>query len=512
MNVRQALVAVGMLSVVPQRVASDAAITLTPASMARVTTIDQRYQSYNVEMAEVVGANFWKPYKNGQVQGSGANMFQKRPPINLTDARLRKLAAALAPAYMRVSGTWANSVYFADRSSAGTAKAPKGFQSVLTRAEWKRVVDFSHAVNARLVTSFAISPGVRNAAGVWTPEQARRFIAYTKSAGGDISAAEFFNEPSYASIGGAPKGYKAADYARDSAVFKVFARKAAPHMAIVGPGSVGESGALATAKGMPILHTAELLNATPRPKFDIYSYHSYAAASIRCASLGAGTQTSPAVALSKQWLSSPAEIYAFYIGLRNEYEPRTPVWITETADAACGGNPWASTFLDTFRYLDQLGWLAKDSVQVVFHNTLASSAYGLLDENTFSPRPNYWAALLWHRLMGNVVLDAGSSPGALRLYAHCLPGHAGGVTILAINTSKTAPQAVRLAASSERYTLTAHTLNAGVIELNGRDLALAPGNGLPAISGEPTGAGTIVLAPASITFLAVPGASNPRCR
>ena len=64
-------------------------------------------------------------------------------------------------------------------------------------------------------------------------------------------------------------------------------------------------------------------------------------------------------------------------------------------------------FLDTFRYLDQLGRLAKGGVQVVMHNTLAASDYGLLDERTLEPRPNYWGALLWRRLMGRAVLDAG---------------------------------------------------------------------------------------------------------
>ena len=32
------------------------------ATMARIATVDQRCQSYNVEMAEVIGGNFWKPY------------------------------------------------------------------------------------------------------------------------------------------------------------------------------------------------------------------------------------------------------------------------------------------------------------------------------------------------------------------------------------------------------------------------------------------------------------------
>jgi hypothetical protein len=76
--------------------------------------------------------------------------------------------------------------------------------------------------------------------------------------------------------------------------------------------------------------------------------------------------------------------------MRDRFQPGKPAWITETADAACGGNPWAATFLDSFRFLDQLARLAKHGVQAVFHNTLAASEYGLLDQGTFAPRPNYW--------------------------------------------------------------------------------------------------------------------------
>ena len=70
-------------------------------------------------------------------------------------------------------------------------------------------------------------------------------------------------------------------------------------------------------------------------------------------------------------------------------------------------SPWGGTFLDTFRYLDQLGRLAKQEVRVVAHNTLVASDSGLLKENTFTPKPNYWAALLWRRFMGTTVLDSG---------------------------------------------------------------------------------------------------------
>ena len=33
-----------------------------PANMTRLGTIDERYQSYNIEMLEVTGGMFWKPY------------------------------------------------------------------------------------------------------------------------------------------------------------------------------------------------------------------------------------------------------------------------------------------------------------------------------------------------------------------------------------------------------------------------------------------------------------------
>src|SRR4051812_41809838 len=74
-------------------------------SLPRIATIDPRYQSYNVEIAEVVGGNFWKPYtpqsiaqmrNSGSASGSGVvgedtTMFQARAPVDLTNPRLRKL-------------------------------------------------------------------------------------------------------------------------------------------------------------------------------------------------------------------------------------------------------------------------------------------------------------------------------------------------------------------------------------------------------------------------------------
>ena len=505
--------------------------SLTPANMARLVTVDDRFQSFNVEMVEVTGGRFWKPYKqidailkaqpparqsgSNQPAGMDPALFQYRPPIDLANPRLRKLAAALGPAYVRVSGTWANTTYFHDSDSPAPKTPPKGFNGVLTRRQWKGVVDFSHAVDAKIVTSFATSPGVRDAHGVWTPKQARQILAYTKSIGGSIAAAEFMNEPTLAAMGGAPKGYDAAAYGRDLAVFRPFAKEAAPDMAILGPGSVGEgiplTGGAAPGK-MPFLKSEDLL-AAAGPVFDAFSYHFYGAVSNRCASMGASATTTAAAALSEEWLSRADKVEEFYAALRDKFEPDKPLWITETADAACGGNPWASTFLDTFRYLDQHGRLARKGVQVIAHNTLASSDYGLLDENTLTPRPNYWAALLWRKFMGTAVLDPGPSPApSLHLYAHCLRGSPGGVALLAINTDRAASQSLEVPTAAERYTLTAPNLEDTSVQLNGSELKLGPNDDLPALAGVSTQAGRLTFAPASITFLAMPNAGNGSCR
>jgi len=505
----------------------EAAVSLNPAGMPRIGTIDERFQSFNVEMLEVTGGRFWKPYKDMETkskaqaaaQKSGAtpagmnpNLYEYRPPINLGNARLQKLAAALGPAYMRVSGTWANTTYFSDSDDPSPKTPPKGFSGVLTRKQWKGVIDFSHAVNAKIITSFATSPGTRDAAGIWRPNQARQFLSYTKSIGGSIAAAEFMNEPNIAAMGGAPKGYDAADYGRDIAVFRSFLKQAAPGILFLGPGSVGEGGSLPMPPNSGMLRSEDLLKATG-PVFDIFSYHLYAAVSKRCASMGPASQTSAAAALSEEWLSRPDKINAFYAGLRDRYDPGKPLWITETADAACGGNPWASTFLDTFRYLDQHARLAQQGVRVIAHNTLASSDYGFLDENTFAPRPNYWAALLWRKLMGDTVLKPGPSPApSLHLYAQCLRDVPKGVALLVINTDRNASQSLDVSGGSERYTLTADNLEGTRVQLNGTELKLGVGDSIPRLAGAPAHAGQITFAPASITFLAIPNANNASCR
>ncbi|WP_245320335.1 hypothetical protein [Bradyrhizobium lablabi] len=496
-------------------------LSVDPSLLPRLGTIDARFQSYNLEMVEVTGGRFWKPYRasasappdRGAVnaanmpRGGNPDLYEYREPIDLSNPRLRTLAAALAPAYVRVSGTWANTTYFADSDKAPSTP-PDGFRAVLSRERWKGVIDFARAVSADIVTSMATSPGVRDASGLWQSDQARRLFAYTRSAGGKIAAAEFMNEPTLAAMGGAPGGYDAAAYGRDFKAFVAFIKASEPDVIVLGPGSIGETAQQSSRQSSADFIITRDLLAASGPGIDAFSYHHYGALSQRCS--GIPGQTTPEAALSEDWLESTDRTRAFYQSLRDEFAPGKPMWLSETAEAACGGNPWASTFLDTFRYLDQLGRLARAGVQMVAHNTLAASDYGLLDEGTFRPRPNYWAALLWRTLMGPTVLDAGRRDG-MHLYVHCGRGMRGAVTLLAINTSRTNAAALRLPVASERYTLSADDLQSEAVKLNGTVLELGPNDELPRLAGVTAPPDTVELAPATITFLRVEDAKNPAC-
>ena len=475
---------------------------IAPAELPAVATIDERFQSFNIERVEVTGGPFWKPYAAGDglarekarsTPPERAALFANRPPIDLTSKLLRKLASALSPALMRVSGTWANTTFFAGYNRP--PRPPAGYKGALTGDRWRDVIDFSKAVDAPIVTSFAIGPPARDAKGIWKPDQARQMMSATRAARGKIVAAELMNEPDLPAIGGAPVGYGAAGFAADFRSFHAFMKKTAPEVMILGPGTAGRNA-----------ETAELFMASAFG-IDAVSYHYYGTLSERCA-----TGQPADAALSEEWLSRTEQTLTFYRELRDRAAPGKPIWLTETAEAACGGDRWSSTFLDTFRYLDQLGRLAKAGVQIVMHNTLAGSDYGLLDEATFRPRPNYWAALLWRRFMGTVVLESGVPiERGLHVYAHCQRRRPGGVVLLVINNDAQDSHELTLANPSARFTLDAENLQDAAVRLNGTPLNVDALDRFQEMAGLATDPGPVKFAPATISFVVIPDAKNRHC-
>ncbi len=305
---------------------------------------------------------------------------------------------------------------------------------------------------------------------------------------------EFMNEPTFAVIGGAPQGYDAAAFARDTKAFRSFLRSesrtpsflALEALAKVSPGSGGGGSKLQT------LNTEDLMKAAG-PVFDAFSYHFYGTVSRRCtATLEPKAGMRAEEALSSEWFERNITVEAFYAKLRDAYLPGKDMWLTETGEAACGGDQWAADFIDSFRYLNQLGALAQKSVKTVMQNTLASSDYGLLDEETLEPRPNYWAALLWKKTMGSRVLDPGIKPTAtLKVFAQCMKDSKGSVSALVMNLDRSSQQSLEVPLAGERYTLSAPDLLSKAVSLNGEALKVAEDGTLPAIKGQQIEAGNL---------------------
>ena len=140
---------------------------------------------------------------------------------------------------------------------------------------------------------------------------------------------------------------------------------------------------------------------------------------------------------------------------------------------------------------------------VIFHNTLMASDYAYLDHATHLPRPNYWLALLWNRLVGTRVFDTAEPVReGVHLYAHSRRDGKEGFVYILVNNSRTETTRLELPVDAVRYTLSAEHLRSNVMLLNGKPLELEKDQ-LPALEGQPQPAGTVEAAPATVTFLVV---------
>ncbi len=477
----------------------EGAVRLDASDASLAAVVDPRFQSFNVEMVEVTGGEFWVRYdENDEPTGRGT-----REPIDLADTRLRNLARELAPAFMRVSGSWANETFF-DAEDSTQGEVPQGFSGVLTPEQWDAANEFAMTLGFEIITSFAGSGGTRDDSGDWTPDLARSWLEYTRDRGYPVTAVEFLNEPGYG-LGGLPAGYTAEQYARDFAAFETMVNDTFPSLWIVGHSNIGE---VTPQVIPPTILTQDMMSQIGSGAIDAFSYHYYPASSKRC-----GVDTKPQDLLSLDYLARVDDDAEHYEAIRDEFDPSIPMWISETGQATCGGDPFADEYVEALRYLDQLGRVALRGTAINMHNTLAASDYALIDEDGFVPRPSYWAAVHWQRLMGDrsLALAADGAPEDLRLYAHCTAGGpSGAVTYLAINLSEIETRTVRVRPSADLYLLTGKGLRAAEISLNGSLLTVAPDGTVGELTPQAAPA-HVEIPTTSIAFIVDDAASAAAC-
>jgi hypothetical protein len=248
------------------------------------------------------------------------------------------------------------------------------------------------------------------------------------------------------------------------------------------------------------MSTEKLLEGS-KEKMDVYSYHYYNGVSGRITTLPFVHWT-PSTAHTEEYLDAAPYCALANVKYRDEYIPGGEMWVTEAGDAGGGGTEWASTYLDVLRTLNELGSFPTISDGVIFHNTLASSDYGWLKHGTFEPRPNYFAVLLWSRLMGTTVYDSeiAIQEGA-HVFCHSRKDGKEGCVYLVINNSLTDKTTVNLPKEALCYSFDGNgNMRSTTMYLNGKALTLGENDELPEMEGAAV-SGTIELAPGSCTFL-----------
>ncbi|XP_049711642.1 inactive heparanase-2 isoform X2 [Elephas maximus indicus] len=135
----------------------------------------------------------------------------------------------------------------------------------------------------------------------------------------------------------------------------------------------------------------------------------------------------------------------------NAYTPGKKIWLEGVVTTSAGGtNNLSDSYAAGFLWLNTLGMLANQGIDVVIRHSFFDYGYNHLVDQNFNPLPDYWLSLLYKRLIGPKVLAvhvAGLQrkprPGRvirdkLRIYAHCTNHHnhnyvRGSITLFIIN-------------------------------------------------------------------------------
>ncbi|KAK7274917.1 hypothetical protein RIF29_16018 [Crotalaria pallida] len=228
------------------------------------------------------------------------------------------------------------------------------------------------------------------------------------------------------------------------------------------------------------------------------------------------------------YLSQVSQVFKDVATAVKTYTPWAGAWVGESGGAYnSGGKDVSHTFANGFWYLDQLGMASTFDHKVYCRQTLIGGNYALLNTTSFIPNPDYYGALLWHRLMGSKVLSV-SHKGSLylRTYAHCSK-NTPGITVLLINMSNSTAFNVSLvndmnmystqpasADVREEYHLTPKdgNIQSDIVLLNGTPLKLNESLEIPELKPNLVNPlSPIKVVPDSIVFVRIKSFKAPAC-
>ncbi|KAF5776459.1 putative glycosidase [Helianthus annuus] len=408
-------------------------------------------------------------------------------------------------------------------------------EGCLPLSRWDQLSNFFKETGAEIIFGLNALAGKTiladgSATGPWDSANAESLLRYTVKKNYTMYAWELGNELSGSGVG---TRVTASQYAFDTMTLKNIVEEiysgVEPKPRIIAPGGFFDANWF-----------KEFIAKTPET-VDIITHHIY--------NLGPGLdQHLVEKILDPSYLDGEADTFKQLENILKTSITSASAWVGEAGGAYNSGhNLVTNAFVFSFWYLDQLGMSSVYDTKTYCRQTLIGGNYGLLNTTTFEPNPDYYSALLWHRLMGRNVLHANfTGTKKIRSYAHCAK-ESKGITLLLINLDNKTTVDVSLALNNtwtlnatksvhhrhhrhhhhhrhrnadkpgnskinginvrEEYHLTAKNgdLHSQVMMLNGKELRVDSYGGIPHLEPLYVNSSEIIsVAPLSIVFAHIP--------
>ncbi|CAN0896467.1 Heparanase-like protein 2 [Linum grandiflorum] len=449
--------------------------------------------------------------------------------LDLNNTLLAKAIKAFDPLRIRVGGSLQDLVVYEVGGAVGVHPSfvkdkdvMLGFKpGSLPMKRWDELNEFFGKTNTKVIFGLnelsgkrKQNPSTTQMVGDWDPTNARDFMNYTVQKGYKIDAYELGNE---LCGDGVDAKIDPEQYAKDTKQLRKILNELYPDSnsrpQVLAPGGFFFKEWFKT-----------YLHACGPNVIDGVTHHVY--------NLGTGGDPKLIDRIQDpHFLSEVVQLYKDVQEVAEQSGSGAAPWVGEGGGAyLSGGINVQDSFVDGYWYLDQLGMAAVYSHKVYCRQAIVGGNYGFLKNDVFTPNPDYYGALLWHRLMGTAVL-ATSHDGSpfLRAYSHCSKKKSG-VTLLLINMSKTATfhititdesdkhhkpsEASHLKEDREEYHLTpgGGNIKSEVILLNGVPLLLTPSNDIPEMPPKLVPASSpVTMVPGSFVYVSIKDFKAPAC-
>ncbi|KAL5553680.1 hypothetical protein UlMin_041081 [Ulmus minor] len=445
--------------------------------------------------------------------------------LDLKNKTLINAIKAFSPLRIRVGGSIQDLVVY-DVGNA-VADCPQfkldkkglfGFSNgCLPQNKWDELNHFFNQTGALVTFSLNALNGKHKSGedilwlGEWDSKNARDLMEYTLGRGYKIDSYELGNELAGT---GVSVRLDSVEYGRDITVLSNIVKELYPNAStrpkVLGPAGFYDERWFDT-----------FLQNTGPEVVDGVTHHIY--------NLGAGVDPDLINRIQDPFfLDQVAQTFADVANSVAKFAPWAGAWVGESGGAYnSGGKNLQGKFADGFWYLDQLGKTSTFNHKVYCRQSFIGGNYGLLNITSFVPNPDYYGALLWHRLMGKEVL-ATSHDGSpyLRAYSHCSRKRPG-VTLLLINMSNSTFYDVAISedfnlyrklfednSQREEYHLTPKDgdIRSDVVLLNGTPLKLTKTSDIPELTPVLVDSSSAIsVAPRSLVFVVLKDIRAPAC-